>query len=96
MNSPNKDRVVNFIQKRFEDGSYGAMAAQFNLPTGKFQHAFNWAVKNGKVSFMDGQKGLEDFSKYLDFLSPDGLAEIVRLDNLEINLEGINEFVKSR
>lgn len=40
------------------------MAAQFNLPTGKFQHAFNWAVKNGKVSFMDGQKGLEDFSKY--------------------------------
>lgn len=96
MYAPNKTRVTNYITKRFEEGSSGAMSAEFNLPTGKFQHAINWAVKDGKVSFMDGQKGVEDFSKYLDFLSPDNSAEIVRLDNLEIDPDGIKEFIKNR
>lgn len=96
MYAPNKTRVTNYITKRFEEGSSGAMSAEFNLPTGKFQHAINWAVKDGKVSFMDGQKGVEDFSKYLDFLSPDKSAEIVRLDNLEIDPDGIKEFIKNR
>lgn len=96
MNSPNKERVVNFITRRFGEGSSGAMGAEFDLPTGKFQHAFNWAVKDGKVLFFDGQSGLTDFSSYLDRISPNGLAEIVRLDDLDINLDGIKEFVEDR
>lgn len=96
MYEPNRTRVTNYITKRFEEGSSGAMSAEFDLPTGKFQHAINWAVRDGKVSFMDGQKGVEDMSGYLDFLSPDKIAEIVRLDNLEIDTDGIKEFIKNR
>lgn len=96
MYSPTKERVTSFIQKKFEEGSSGAMSAEFDLPTGKFQHAFNWMLKDGKVSFMDGQSGSGDISKYLDFLSSDSSAEITRLDNLEVNLDGIKDFIKNR
>lgn len=97
MNSPNKDRIINYISKRFQEGSSGAMATQFNLPTGvKFQHAFNWAVQNGKVNFLDGQTGSEDISRYLDFIDENGFAEIVRLDNLDLNLDTIREFIDDR
>ena len=97
MNSPSKERIVNFIMRRFGENSSGAMATSFKTPGGvSFQHAFNWAVKDGQVNFMDGQKGLADISRFLDLIDKNGLAEIVRLDNLEINLDGIREFVEDR
>lgn len=97
MNSPSKERIVNFITKRFGEGSSGAMATSFKYANGvNFQHAFNWSVKDGKINFMDGQKGLDDISRFLDLIDKDGLAEIVRLDNLDINLDGIREFIEDR
>ena len=97
MSSPSKERIVNFITKRFGEDSSGAMATQFKYANGvKFQHAFNWAVKDGKVTFMDGQKGLDDISRFLDLIDKDGLAEIARLDNLDINLDGIRDFIEDR
>lgn len=96
MYDPTKERVNSYILKKFGEGSQGAMSAEFNLPTGKFQHAFNWVVKDGTVQFMDGQQGLSDFSKYLEYLSPDKSVEIARLDNLEIDPENIGRFIKRR
>jgi hypothetical protein len=96
MHEPNRTRITNYILKKFEEGSAGAMAAEFNTPLGKMEHAFNWTVKGGKVLFMDGQTGMMDFSSRLDMISPDKMAEIVRLDNLEINSEGIKNFIKNR
>ena len=97
MNSPTKDRIINFISKHFQDGSSGAMATEFNLPTGaKFQHAFNWMVQNGKVKFLDGQIGSEDISKYLDYINEEGFAEIVKLNDLDLNLDSIREFIQDR
>lgn len=92
--SPSKERITNYILNRCGEGSSGVMSARYNTPTGKFEHAISWAVKDGVLSFFDGQKRLTDCSKYLDLLAPDGSAEIARLDNLELNLDGIKKYIK--
>lgn len=96
MYNPNKDSVTNHILKKFGEGSHGAISGQFAMPNERYDHAFNWIVKDGKVNFFDGQKSLEDCSRYLDFLSSDKSLEMARLDNLEIDPEGIRKFVKFR
>lgn len=96
MYSPSKERITNYILKRCGEGSSGVMSARYNTPKGKFEHAISWVVKDGVVSFFDGQKSLTDCSKYLDVLATDGSAEIARLDNLGLNLEGIKKYVKGR
>lgn len=92
--SPSKERITNYILKRCGEGSSGVMAARYKMSTGIYEHAISWAVKDGVLSFFDGQKGLADCSKYLNFLTPDGSAEIVRLDNLELNFDGIKKYIK--
>lgn len=95
--SPSKERITNYILKRCGEGSSGVMSARYKMPKGEiYEHATSWAVKNGVVSFFDGQKGLIDFSKYLNSLTPDGSAEISRLDNLEIDVDGIKKYIKGR
>jgi len=94
--SPSKERVTNYILKRCGEGSSGVMSARYNTPAGKFEHAISWAVKDGAVSFFDGQKSLDDCASYLNNLASDGSAEIARLDNLELNLDGIKKFIKGR
>lgn len=94
--SPSKERITNYILKRCGEGSSGVMSARYNTPAGKFEHAISWAVKDGVLSFFDGQKRLTDCSKYLDLLAPDGSAEIARLDNLELNLDDIKKYIKQR
>lgn len=97
MYSPNRQRVNNYILKKFPEGSYGGIAANIVSPSGVTHgHAFNWRVKDGLVEFFDGQSGLTDVSKYLDHLGQDAPAEIARLDNLEIIEEGIKKYVKYR
>lgn len=95
--SPSRERITNYILKRCGEGSSGVMSARYRMPNGMLsEHAISWAVKNGAVSFFDGQKSLVDCSKYLDLLTPDGSAEIARLDNLEIESENIKKYIKSR
>lgn len=97
MHSPNKSRVTNYILRKFEEGSQGVIAGELKTPDGGvFQHAFNWAVKNGEVRFMDGQSGSTDVSKYLDMLTSNKSVEMARLDNLDVNWEGISNFIKRR
>lgn len=95
--SPSKERISNYILKRYGEGSSGAMSARYRTPAGKpYEHAISWAVENGSLSFFDGQKKLSDAGRYLDLLASDGSAEIARLDNLELNPEGLKKYVKGR
>lgn len=96
MYSPSKERITNYILKRCGEGSSGVMSARYNARGKKYEHAISWAVKDGVVSFFDGQRKLTDCSTYLDILSPDGSAEIARLDNLELNFDGIKKYIKGR
>lgn len=94
--SPSKERITNYILKRCGEGSSGVMSARYNTFKGKAEHAISWAVKDGVVSFFDGQSGDVDCSSLLNHLSPDGSAEIARLDNLELDPGGIIHYIKRR
>lgn len=94
--SPSKERITNYIMKHCGEGSAGVMSARYNASQGlKFEHAISWAVRGGVVSFFDGQSGDVDCSSLLNLLSPDGSAEIARIDNLEI-LDSIKKYIKGR
>lgn len=94
--SPSKERVTSYILKSCGEDSSGVMVARYNTYKGKVIHAISWMAKGGAVSFFDGQKGLADCSMYLDMLDSSVLAEIIRLDNLELNPDGIGKYIKSR
>lgn len=96
MYEPSKQRMDSYILKKFGEGASGVADATFKTPRGDFFHAFTWTVKDGKVNYIDSQSGLADCSRYFDFLNPDGEAHISRLDNLEIDYEGLSKFVKIR
>ena len=96
MYSPSKERITNYILKRCGEGSSGVMSARYNRRGRAFEHAVSWVVKDGIVSFFDGQSGDADCSFYLNDLSNDGSAEIARLDNLELNLDGIRKYITGR
>ena len=97
--SPTKDKVDSYILKKFGEGAKGVMAATYDAGGNAgvaFAHATSWAVENGQVKWFDGQKGMADCSKYFDMLRKTGMAQIARLDNLEIDFDSIGEFVKLR
>lgn len=95
--SPSKERITNYILKRCGEGSSGILSTEFDFGFGsKGEHAISWAVKNGVVSFFDGQSGSADCSWLLDSLTGAKEAGIARLDHLEINPEGVTKFIKIR
>lgn len=96
MYDPTKEKVNRYILRKFEEGSHGVMSGELKSPMGTFQHAFNWVVKDGAVQYVDGQNGMTDASRYLDWLSSNKSVEISRLDNLEIDTDGLDRFVKRR
>ncbi len=93
--SPTKDRIMNFILKRCGEGSSGVMSARYQQGSRVMEHAISWAIKDGTLSFFDGQKGLADCSGYLDLLTSDGSSEIVRIDNLELDVDGAKKYIKN-
>lgn len=96
MHSPNKKRVTNYILKHYGEGSSGVLGATFVFGQGiRGGHAISWAVKDGVVSFFDGQNNYPDCSWLLDIIYGKAEAEIARLDNLEINADGIKNYIKN-
>ena len=97
MYSPTKDRIDSRILKKYGEGASGILSAGYKTPLGKMSyHATAWRVKNGIVEHMDGQKELVDCTKYFTRLDLNTEASITRLDNLEIDYEGLSKFVKIR
>lgn len=59
-------------------------------------HVFNWQIINGTVSFFDAQKGRNDSAisqNYWDYMDPNGLLTLIRLDGLNINEKGLRGVV---
>lgn len=96
MYSPSKDSVNSYILKKFPEGSSGVMSATYRMHGSDWQHAITWAVRDSKVLYADGQQGVSDFSRFLSAISPNNSAEISRIDDLEIDPEGIKKFIRMR
>lgn len=96
MYNPTKEKIDSRILKKFGEGASGIMSAGYDTPRGKMHHATAWRVKDGIVNYIDGQKGLADCSEYFKHLASDTEAQISRLDNLEIDYDGLSKFVKIR
>ena len=97
MYNPTKEKIDSHILKKFGEGASGMLSAGYKTPLGtKTYHATAWRVKNGIVEHIDGQKELVDCAEYFKYLATDTEASISRLDNLEINYEGLSKFVKIR
>lgn len=58
-------------------------------------HAFNWKIKDGIVSFFDGQTGSDDssVSRYWSMIDPNGALQLIRLDNLDVNMEAVKNYI---
>lgn len=96
-----KEAIEKSILKRFPEGSRGAIAGAWkpsrlgsNASTGG--HAFNWVVENGRVRFFDVQTEELDVGRYFKALDPNQMMSYARLDNLEINFDGIKDYVMNK
>lgn len=81
------------LLKRFGQNAEGVCSIQWK--GGRGGHAFNWKIKEGIISFFDGQNGYEDaeISRLWGLIDPNGSLQLVRLDNLEVDLEAVKKYV---
>lgn len=86
--------VSSVLLKRFKgEDSDGGISVPWK---GGGAHAFNWSIRNGKVNFYDGQVECEDASHYFKRVDTSKFVQFARLDNLEINPEGIKKHIKNK
>lgn len=83
------------LVKRYGDNAQGACGITWSNGTGG--HVFGWKIVNGKASFFDEQSGKIDVSSYWDasklqHIDPNGSLQIVRLDDLVPNADGISKW----
>lgn len=92
--------AAEMLVKRFGENASGVVSIQWkkDSPLRGGGHIFNWNIKNGVVSFFDGQSGRGDsvVSGYWKYINSNDALTIARLDNAEINFDAIRKYVKSR
>lgn len=87
--------ATEMLLNRFGNNAEGVCGIQWKNGRG---HAFNWKIKDGNVSFFDGQSGWNDsivsrfWSKGL--INPNDSLCLARLDNAEINFDAIRELLE--
>ena len=88
--------IVHGIKKMSVKESLSDTLRKTN-PKGGGGHAFNWSIKNGDVTFFDGQKGRDDaiVSKYWSSIDQKDSLTLVRLDNADINFDGIKKYLET-
>ncbi|MCD7958339.1 MAG: hypothetical protein LUF89_02150 [Ruminococcus sp.] len=62
-----------------------------------YGHAFNWSIKDGIVSFFDGQKAYNNdliSARYWDLIDKNKLLTLARLDNAEPNVDAIKKWLE--
>ena len=90
-----REDAAEMLLKRFGKNAEGVCCIQWKNNNGG--HAFNWMIENGIVSFFDAQNGWDDdavsrmFWKNID---PQGYLQLARLDNAEVILEAIKDYVE--
>ena len=86
-----------FLKKWFGDDASGVVSIQWkpNSPN-KGGHVFNWEIKDGLVRFIDFQGGRDHSTvvRYWNDINPDDSMTVARLDNAEINIEGIKKWLE--
>ena len=92
-----KTDASEMLVKKFGQNASGVCSVQWLRGLGG--HAFNWEIKDGIVSFLDGQGGRDDnyISRvYFKAIDKFGSLTLARLDNAEINFEAIAKYVQNR
>lgn len=86
-----KQDASEMIRKRFGDNASGVVSVEWKQGGG---HAFNWRIKDGNVSFYDGQGNRDDsvVSKYWQMINQNGSLILARLDNAKVKEEGIRKW----
>lgn len=85
--------AAEMLVNKFGQNASGVCSIQWKNGGG---HAFNWSIKDGVVKFFDGQINRDDniVSKYWKSIDPNGGLTLARLDNAEINFDGIKELLE--
>ena len=86
-----KQDASEMLRKRFGDNASGVVSVEWKQGGG---HAFNWRIKDGNVSFYDGQANRDDsvVSKYWQMINQNGSLILARLDNAKVKEEGIRKW----
>ena len=88
-----KEDAAEMLVKRYGDNASGVCGVTWRGGKG---HTFNWQIQNGVVTFFDAQKGRGDNSvgMYWKLIDPNGSLTLARLDNAELNFDGLSKYVK--
>lgn len=91
------DDAARMLKKRFGDNASGVIMLTWKA-TGSPSHAFNWAIYDGVVQFLDFQNNNADAKcrTYWNIADQNGSFLFARLDGLDINLDTIGEYVDGR
>lgn len=84
------------LEKFKDDGAQGMIGVQW-LPMFGGGHAFNWKIENGKVIWIDPQRGVEGYvekAKFFKHANIDGAFMALRLDNADFDMDVLNQIVK--
>lgn len=85
--------AAEMLVHRFGDNAEGLCSIQWK-GTDK-GHCFSWKIKDRKVLFYDSQQGTKgaEISWYFDEIDRYGHMVLARLDNAEINWEGVKKYM---
>lgn len=86
--------AAEMLVRRFGENAEGVCGVQWF--GGRGGHTFNWKIENGVVTFIDFKQGTigEQLDIYWRRIDPQGSLQIARLDDAEINFEGLKGIVK--
>lgn len=84
------------ILKYFGQNAEGVVAVQWKKEFGIGGHAFNWKVKDGIVSFFDGQQGLDDYgiNIHWDRIDTSNMFMLAGLDKATIKFDEIKKVIE--
>lgn len=82
--------------KKFSQNAEGVVAVQWKKEFNIGGHAFNWKVKDGIVSFFDGQQGLDDYgiNIHWDRIDTSNMFMLAGLDKATIKFDEIKKVIE--
>lgn len=91
-----RDDAAEMLVKKFGQNASGVVAVQWK--NGRGGHVFNWTIKDGVAEFFDGQANGDDsrVAMYWKMIDPNDALTIARLDDAQIDFEGIKKYVENR
>lgn len=87
-----KKDASELLIKKFGENASGVCAIKWNGRDAG--HAFNWSIKDGVVTFFDGQDTTNNTDYFFNKIDLNGYLKIARLDNATIDADGIKRYVE--